>query len=99
MPATAALWLGGLLVLGLGPAHLTAATAPAASPLAHLKESPLAESVTQEIRVEDAFAFATAKLRWQGVKDQMLPLLFEPAVLTQIQYPSNALKLVQVTVI
>ena len=44
----------------------------------------VAESVTQQIRVEDKFALATAKIHWQAVKGQMLPLLFEPAVLTHV---------------
>ncbi len=43
----------------------------------------LAESVTQQIRIEDQFALATAKIRWQAEKGQVLPLLFEPAVMTQ----------------
>jgi hypothetical protein len=55
----------------------------------------LAESITQQIRVEEDFALVTAKVRWQATKGQVLPLLFEPAVLTRINYPSNALKLVQ----
>jgi len=55
------------------------------------KEPPLAESVTQDIRVEEKFALATAKLR-------LLPLLFEPTVLTRADYPTNALKLVQAPV-
>ena len=62
------------------------------------KEPPLAESVTQDIRVEDKFALATAKLRWQAEKGDMLPLLFEPTVLTRVDYPTNALKLVQAPV-
>ncbi len=59
------------------------------------KEPALAESVSQNIRIEDKFALATAKIRWQAEKGQMLPLLFEPAVLTRISYPTNSLKLVQ----
>ena len=59
------------------------------------KEPPLAESITQQIRVEEKFAFGTAKIRWQALKGEMLPLLFEPAVLTRITHPTNALKLVQ----
>jgi len=55
----------------------------------------LADSVTQDIRVEDKFALATAKLRWQAEKGDMLPLLFEPTVLTRVDYPTNDLKLVQ----
>ena len=59
------------------------------------KDPALAESVTQNIRIEDKFALATARIRWQAAKGQMLPLLFEPAVLTRISYPTNSLKLVQ----
>jgi hypothetical protein len=49
----------------------------------------------QQIRIEDKFALATAKIRWQAEKGQVLPLLFEPAVMTKINYPTSALKLVQ----
>ncbi|MCI0536408.1 MAG: hypothetical protein L0Z50_14395 [Verrucomicrobiales bacterium] len=59
------------------------------------KELPLAESVKQNIRVEENFALATAKVRWRAAKGQMLPLLFEPAVLTRITFLTNALKLIQ----
>jgi hypothetical protein len=58
-------------------------------------EPALAESVTQQIRIEDQFALATAKIRWQAEKGQVLPLLFEPAVMTHITYPTSALELVQ----
>jgi hypothetical protein len=57
----------------------------------------LAETVTQQIRIEDKFALATAKIRWQAEKGQVLPLLFEPAVMTKVTYPTSALKLVQTT--
>jgi len=57
--------------------------------------TPLAESVVQTMRVEEKFVSATAKIRWQAQKGQLLPLMFEPAVLTGISYPSNSLKLVQ----
>ncbi|MBI4658629.1 MAG: hypothetical protein HY735_07240 [Verrucomicrobia bacterium] len=59
------------------------------------QEPPLAQSVVQQIRVEDKFAFASGKIRWQATKGQTLPLLYEPAVLTRISYPTNALKLIQ----
>jgi hypothetical protein len=55
----------------------------------------LADSVIQDIRVEDKFALATAKIHWLAGKDEELPLLAEPAVLTEIHYASNALNLVQ----
>ena len=64
-------------------------------PVARLqRESPVAEFVTQQVRIEDEYAFATVKLRWPAIKGQLLPVLSEPAVLTAIQYPTNALKLV-----
>jgi hypothetical protein len=56
----------------------------------------VAESVSQEVQIDEKFALATARIRWHARKDQTLPLLFEPAVLTRIIYPTNALKLVQV---
>ena len=49
----------------------------------------LPESVTQQIRIEDKFALATAKIHWQAEKGQVLPLLFEPAVLTHVTYPKS----------
>jgi hypothetical protein len=54
----------------------------------------LPDSVTQTIRIEDKFALATAKIHWQAVKGQCLPLLAEPAVLTHVTYPAHALELV-----
>lgn len=61
------------------------------------KEPPaaaLAEKVAQQIRVEDQFALATAKIRWNAEKGQTLPLLSDPAVLTHISLPAKALMLV-----
>jgi len=55
--------------------------------------APLAESVTQDIRIEDKFALGTAQIRWQAEKGEMLPVLFEPAVLVRLDYPTNALEL------
>jgi hypothetical protein len=47
------------------------------------------ESVTQQIRVEDKSASAVVKIRWQAEKGETLPLLFEPAVLTHLDYPRS----------
>ncbi len=58
------------------------------------KAAPVAETVTQQIRVEEKYALATVKIHWQAIKGQQLPLLFEPAVLTQATYPNASLKLV-----
>jgi hypothetical protein len=52
-------------------------------------KSALPDSVTQQIRVEDKFALATAQIHWQAEKGQSLPLLFEPAVLTHVSYPKS----------
>ena len=49
----------------------------------------LPSAVTQQIRVADNFAVATAKIHWQADKGQVLPLLFEPAVLTHVNYPKS----------
>jgi len=90
-PAAASFLVGSLLWfsdVGTSPAIAQSVAAAA-------KEPALAESVVQDIRVEDRFAFATAKIRWHAQKDQALPVLFEPAVLTRIQYPTNALRLVR----
>jgi hypothetical protein len=92
-PAATALLVGGLLWLIMGSTALVRG-ADSKSPLPS-KDPALAESVSQNIRIEDKFALATAKIRWQAAKGQMLPLLFEPAVLTRISYPTNSLKLVQ----
>jgi len=91
-PATAALLLFGLV----GLAATASAQAPAApdSTSSLPKAAPVAETVTQQIRVEEKFALATARIHWQAVKGQQLPVLFEPAVLTQVSYANAALKLV-----
>ena len=60
------------------------------------KPPPLAESVIQQIRVEDEYVFATAKIRWQATKGQVLPLLHEPGVLTRIDCPAEMARLVRV---
>ncbi len=91
--ATTALILFSLLgpVTPFGPGTARA-QGPEASTLP--KAAPVAETVTQQVRVEDKYALATAKIHWQATKGQQLPLLYEPAVLTQATYPNAALKLV-----
>jgi hypothetical protein len=90
--ATAAV-LAGLLWIG-SAGGAAAATAPGALP----REARLPESVVQEIRVDENSATAVATIRWTAEKGQVLPLLFEPAVLTRVQYPTNALKLVSAAI-
>jgi len=85
--AALALVAGALLCLGNR-------TAIAGQPgTAHLPKPAMADLVIQEIRIEDNFALATAKIRWQAEKGQLLPLLFEPAVLTHITYADASLAL------
>jgi len=95
-PAVMALLVGGLVWLSLGGGSQALASSDGSFPLtAAAKDPSVADSVTQDIRVEDKFALATASIRWQAEKGEMLPLLFEPTVLTRIDYPSNALELLE----
>jgi hypothetical protein len=92
--AAVTLLLGGLFLM------LQGCTLPAApssrstnATTATASENPMPESVTQQIRVEEKFAFATAKIRWRAEKGQTLPLLREYSVLTRIKYPTRDLQL------
>ncbi len=86
-----ALLIGAMLLLFTGTADA------AVSKAAQRNYAPIAESVTQQVRVDDKFAFATTKVHWTALKGQSLPVLFGPAVLTRISFPTNALKLVDLT--
>jgi hypothetical protein len=96
--AGTAILTGSLLLLSLDSQTASAADAAAAPAIQSIvtvqdrQPSPLAQSVAQEIRVEDGFAMATAKIRWRATKGQELPVLFGPAVVTRITFPSDALK-------
>ena len=57
--------------------------------------SGTAESVVQNIRIEDQFALATAKIRWEAKRGDVLPLLQGDAVMTRLVYPTRNLKLVE----
>ena len=74
IPPVAAALLAGLLLLG-GAFNSSAATLP--------------QSVVQQMRVENGFATATAKIHWRAERGETLPLLFEPAVLTHVDYPKS----------
>jgi hypothetical protein len=89
-PATAAATAAALLLL----AAQTGLAAPGEAAVRLQRETPIAEFVTQQVRIEEEYAFGIVKLRWPAIKGQLLPVLAEPAVLTAIQYPTNALKLV-----
>lgn len=92
MPAspTAAAATAALVLVATTPfcGAQTNSTAAPVSPL-----SPLADSIAQQIRVEDRFVVATAKIRWRAEQGAGLPLLAEPGVLTSLSFPSDALKL------
>ncbi len=87
-PAAASLLLLGLILAGTGCSSVTA------GPKTEPGMAAVPESVTQEIRVDDQFASATVTIRWSATPGQTLPLLYEPAVLTRVSYPTKALKLV-----
>jgi hypothetical protein len=59
------------------------------------REPLLAEWVNQEARVEDRYVSVEARIRWQAEKGQLLPILFEPAVLTRLECPTNVAQMVQ----
>jgi hypothetical protein len=103
--ATTALIIGGLLGFGFAaPGHaavsggsrkvdkLPAATRPI---LLTRTNAELAQTVVQQVRVEEGYAVASVAVHWEADKGEMLPILFEPGVLTSIRYPSNSLRLVQ----
>jgi hypothetical protein len=58
------------------------------------QEPILPDSVTQTVRVEDTFVLGAAKIHWQAVKGQSLPLLSSNAVLTRVSYPPGTMELV-----
>ncbi len=72
-PATAL--LAGLCLLS-GALNLRAANA-------------LPESVTQQINIANDTATATATIQWQAKQGDVLPVLFQPAVLTGVNYPRS----------
>src|SRR5262249_3252461 len=105
-PAVAAILVGGFVWFGTGSASFArsadfqpssegtdAVANPRPKPQSPLEATPIAELVAQEIRVEEKFALATAKIRWQAVQGQALPLLSDPAVLTRLTLSSKAPKL------
>lgn len=58
----------------------------------------IADSVRHDIRVQEEFAFATARIRWHATNNQALPIIFAPAVVTGIRYPTNLVRVSAVTV-
>jgi hypothetical protein len=94
-PAAAAVVISGLVWWGCGSGALAAAERPGVASAREVQGPSRAESVTQDISVEDRFVLGRAKIRWQAEKGEILPLIFEPAVLTGASYPSNALTLEQ----
>jgi hypothetical protein len=88
-PAAAALLVGGLC-LGADCAWAQSTAAPATA-----KAPVLAASVSQEVRVEKEFVVANVRIHWPARKGQVLPLLHEPGVLTRIEVPADAARLVQ----
>jgi hypothetical protein len=59
---------------------------------------PVADSISQDVTVDDQYAAATLALRWRALKGQLLPVVFEPAVLTSASYPTGAVRLVHAPV-
>lgn len=87
------LLLAGLFWIGQGTATEAYAWSWGRAPSLATATNAVADRLTQEIRIENDYAFTTARFHWQAFKGQKLPLVFEPAVVTEIQYPSNQLTL------
>jgi hypothetical protein len=64
------------------------------SGLAAQAAAPVIESAAHELRAEEKYVAGSLKLVWLAEKGQELTLPSDPAVLTQISFPSNVLKLV-----
>jgi len=88
VPPVVATLLIGLVLLGGTMRGQTTPTSPVGDRRAEVNGA-LPESVVQQFRVADGFATATAKIHWQAERNETLPLLFEPAVLTRVNYPKS----------
>jgi hypothetical protein len=75
VPPVVATLLVGLLLLGGAMNGWATSTMP--------------ESVAQQLRVAEGFATGVAKIHWQADKGESLPLLFEPAILTHVDFPKS----------
>lgn len=78
---------------------LTESSAIAKSPLPlqpAVNAQAVADSISQQIRIEDQYVLASAKLHWRAERGQRLPILLEPAVLTRLDFASNSLRLERV---
>ena len=80
----------GLIFLGLGGA-LNVQGQPA--PVGTAMDSVMAESVIQQITIDDQYAQASAKIHWRAVRGQSLPLLAGSAVLTRFTAPAKSVSL------
>lgn len=75
-----------------------AASTSAAKPSQLSDRGPaIAQTVIQEIRVDGRFARATVQFRWKASQGELLPLLYEPGVLSRADYQTNEIKLVRAT--
>lgn len=59
------------------------------------RSEPLADSVLHQIVVQDSYVSDTVRIHWRAAKGQLLPILFEPAVLTGALFQTNRARLVQ----
>lgn len=86
--ASAALgWLAGV---GLG-SNLLGLPAQAAEKPA----PPVAASIVQEVRAEEEYVLGKARLQWQAIAGQTLPVLEAPGALTGFELIAGAARLVQ----
>lgn len=62
------------------------------------REAPArADSVIQHIHVDDRFASGSVTIKWQANKGEILPVIHAPGVITKIEFPASAARLVQLS--
>ncbi len=82
------------LLIGMGTSSGMAQTIASPPPAASMHG--VADSVLQEIKVEDDFALGVVKIRWNAIKGQVLPFLNQPAVLTRVERTAEIGRVIQI---
>ncbi len=81
-----------LLLAGL---TITGSVAHAEETASARIEPGAADSILQDIRVEKDAVLGTARVRWRATRNQVLPVLNAPAVITEMKLNPDELKLVR----
>ena len=60
-----------------------------------VRTNAVADSIIQDVRVDEEFVFGRVKIRWNATQGQSLPFLHQPAVLTKVERASDFGRVVQ----